>query len=175
MEMEEIKKNSNPIQDENVELETFIVFHLGEEEYGIKIEQVKEVTITSGITKVPQAPDHMLGVSNIRGDIIPVLDLEKKLKLVKERAGHSPSGPTGRTYTLVLEKKGFKVGIEVKDVPETLTLVASQIDKTPEIIKNRISNERFVEGIAKVDDRLIIILESEKIINQEEEQQHINL
>lgn len=173
--MEETTKTIKPLpKEESVEPRfTFISFRLGNEEYGIPIEQVKEVTLTPGITKVPQSPPYILGISNIRGDIIAVLDLEKKLNL-RNQQGDEGNIFSEKSYTIVLDRKGLVLGVQVAEVPETVSVMASQIDKTPEIIKNSANNEKYVEGIAKINNRLIIILETEKIINIEEERQLTN-
>lgn len=143
-----------------------IVFKLGREEYGIRIEQVKEVTITPEITKMPKTPKFIKGVANIRGDIIAIMDLEDKfgIKPAENREGEA----NGRNYTLVIDVQNFTIGLVVQEVPQSLTLSYAQIDKTPNIIKELNINDKFIDGIGKADGRLIIILDIEKILSHQE-------
>lgn len=145
-----------------------IVFKLGEEEYGIRIEQVKEVTITPEITRMPKTPAFIKGVANIRGDIIAIMDLEERFQIRTAKPGED--GPR-HTYTLALEAKDYTIGLIVREVPESLTLPVSKLDKTPAFIQDININEHFIEGIGKVDGRLIIVLDIFRILSAEEVQQ----
>jgi purine-binding chemotaxis protein CheW len=146
-----------------------IVFKLGEEEYGIRIDQVKEVTITPEITRMPKTPHFIKGVANIRGDIIAIMDLEERFNI-------SPAIPNNsigsrHTYTLALEAKDYTIGLIVRDMPQSLTVPVSRIDKTPAFIQDISINENFIEGIGKIDGRLIIVLDILRILTNEEVQQ----
>jgi purine-binding chemotaxis protein CheW len=145
-----------------------IVFKLGEEEYGIRIEQVKEVTITPEITRMPKTPSFIKGVANIRGDIIAIMDLEERFQIRTV----SPEGNMPRhTYTLALEARDFTIGLIVRDVPQSLTLPVSKLDKTPSFIQDININEHFIEGIGKIEGRLIIVLDILRILSADEVQQ----
>ena len=146
-----------------------IVFKLGAEEYGIRIEQVKEVTITPEITRMPKTPSFIKGVANIRGDIIAIMDLEERFHITpllpyKDQLHR-------HTYTLVLEARDYTMGLIVRDVPQSLTLPVSRVDKTPAFIQDINIAENFIEGIGKIDNRLIIVLDILKILTNEEVQQ----
>ena len=167
--MEEVTENRKVVKaDSNSPLISLIVFKLGGEEYGIRIEQVKEVTITPPITKMPKTAAFIRGVANIRGDIIAIMDLEERFKIPT-----SLNHTEGRkhTYTLVVERQNYSIGLVVKEVPQTLTLSITDIDKTPTILQDLNINEKYIDGIGKVDKRLIIILDIYKILTSEEEQQ----
>jgi purine-binding chemotaxis protein CheW len=140
-----------------------IVFKLGAEYYGIKIEQVKEVTVTPSITRMPRTPDFIKGVANIRGDIIAIMNLE-------ERFGIRPDTSVANdiTYTLVIEAKEYSIGVVVKEVPQSLNLAVSKMDKTPSFLQDIAVQENYIEGIAKVDSRLIIVLDMFKILSSDE-------
>ena len=145
-----------------------IVFKLGTEEYGIRIEQVKEVTITPEIARMPKTPSFIKGVANIRGDIIAIMDLEERFNI----APVIPEGIGSRnTYTLALEAKDYTIGLIVRDVPQSLTIPVSKIDKAPSFIQDININENFIEGIGKHEGRLIIVLDILKILTSEELQQ----
>ncbi|MBC5991853.1 chemotaxis protein CheW [Pontibacter cellulosilyticus] len=157
------KPQEPAVKEENVHL---IVFKLGEEHYAIKIEQVKEVTITPSITRMPRTPDFVQGVANIRGDIIAIVDLEKRfgIRPAPVTEGLNPNV----TYTLVIEAKEYSIGIVVKEVPQSLNLAMSKIDKTPSFLQDTNIKDNYIEGIAKVDSKLIIVLDMFRILSSDE-------
>ncbi|ALJ00858.1 chemotaxis protein CheW [Rufibacter tibetensis] len=160
MESQNIRDKKDVSVVERVHL---IVFKLGNEEYGVRIDQVKEVTITPEITRMPKTPSFIKGVSNIRGDIIAIMDLEERFRIER------PSGMfTPHTYTLVMEAKEYTMGFIVHEVPQSLTLPVSSIDKAPTFIQDININENFIEGIGKHEDRLIIVLDIFKILTSDE-------
>lgn len=147
-----------------------IVFKLGAEEYGIRIEQVKEVTITPEITRMPKTPKFIKGIANIRGDIIAIMDLEERFNILPP-----DENPRERnyknTYTLTLEASDYTMGLIVREMPQSFTIPVSQIDKTPAFIQDLNINENFIEGIGKVNGRLIIVLDILRILTSDEVQQ----
>lgn len=143
-----------------------VVFKLGGEEYGVKIEQVKEVTVTPEIAKMPRTPSFIKGVANIRGDIIAIMDLEQRFGIPPTTFPEGKRDP--RTYTLVIESPEFTIGLIVQEVPQSLSIPMSQIDKAPHIIQEQNRIENFIEGIGKIDGRLVIILDMPRILTAEE-------
>lgn len=141
-----------------------IVFKLGAEEYGVRIDQVKEVTITPEITRMPKTPSFIKGVSNIRGDIIAIMDLEERFNIKSVPSEF----PNRHTYTLVIEAKDYTMGFIVKEVPQSLSLPVSNIDKAPSFIQDINISENFIEGIGKYDNRLIIVLDIFKVLTSDE-------
>ncbi|GAB2969294.1 chemotaxis protein CheW [Hymenobacter coalescens] len=141
-----------------------IVFQLGGEEYGIRIEQVKEVTLTPEIARMPKTPRFVKGIANLRGDIIAVIDLEERFRL---RAPNNDP-VTGVTYTMALEAKDYTIGIIVREVPQPLSIPASNIEKAPEFIQDLNIHDKYIEGIARVDNRIIIVLDMLKLLTPEE-------
>lgn len=150
-----------------------IVFKLGAEEYAVRIEQVKEVTITPGVTRMPRTPDFIKGVANIRGDIIAIMDMEKRFN-IRPAAPAADLNPNV-TYTLVIEAKDYKIGVEVKEVPQSLNLPVTKIDRTPSFLQDISVSENFIEGLAKIENRLIIVLDMLKILSQDEINQLQNI
>lgn len=165
-EKEEQKSKKDNSLEPNVHL---IVFKLGAEEYGIRIEQVKEVTITPEITRMPKTPSFIKGIANIRGDIIAIMDLEERFHITPVLATGEQTHK--HTYTLALEAKDYTIGLIVRDVPQSLTIPVSKIDKTPAFIQDININENYIEGIGKIEGRLIIVLDILKILTNEEVQQ----
>lgn len=139
-----------------------IVFRLGEEEYALHIDQIKEVVITPGITKMPQTPGYVKGVANIRGNIIAIIDLEEKFALKRPESQNSSNN-----YTLVVESDDLKVGILVREVPNTLTISASNFDESVGILNDVQNDSNYIKGIIKSDDRLIIFIDIFKVIDLE--------
>jgi purine-binding chemotaxis protein CheW len=159
----EAATKSSAASEETIHL---IVFKLGAEEYGIKIEQVKEVTVTPNVTRMPRTPDFIKGVANIRGDIIAIMDLEERFGI---RPAPLPSDLNPSiTYTLVIEAKEYSIGVIVREVPQSLNLPMAKIDKTPSFLQDINIHENYIEGLAKVNNRLIIVLDMYKILTQDE-------
>jgi purine-binding chemotaxis protein CheW len=160
-ELESTSEKKVTKQDKLIQL---IVFRLGDEEYGIRIEQVKEVTVTPEVARMPKTPAFVKGIANLRGDIIAIIDLEERFKL---RAGAAES-LAGVSYTLAVEAKDYTIGIVVREVPQPLSIPVSIIEKAPEFIQDINIHDKYIEGIAKVDDRIIIVLDMLKLLTPEE-------
>ncbi|TGE20192.1 chemotaxis protein CheW [Hymenobacter elongatus] len=161
--MAEIEPTSEKKAIKQDKLIQLIVFRLGDEEYGIRIEQVKEVTVTPEIAKMPKTPSFVKGIANLRGDIIAVIDLEERFKL---RPANEPL--PAMSYTLAIEAKDYTIGIVVREVPQPLSVPMSIIEKTPEFIQDINVHDKYIEGIAKVDGRIIIVLDMPKLLSPAE-------
>ena len=140
-----------------------IIFKLGSEEYGVRIEQVKEVTITPEIAQMPKTPAFVKGIANLRGDIIAIIDLEERFKL---RSANEPL--PAMSYTLAIEAKDYTIGIVVREVPQPISIPLSIIEKTPEFIQDINIQDKYIEGIAKVEGRIIIVLDMPKLLSPTE-------
>jgi purine-binding chemotaxis protein CheW len=141
-----------------------IVFRLGGEEYALEIGQIKEVVPTPPVAKVPLAPPYIEGIANIRGNILAIMNLEKKFELP------ASSVPAARTYTLVVEQEEWQVGFLVHEVPNTLSVPAAQIDESPSIVQDRNRERGYIKGIVKAGERLIILLDLPGIVSRQEAQ-----
>ncbi len=139
-----------------------IIFKLGGEEYALPIDHVKEIVITPGIAKMPQTPEYIKGVANIRGTIIAIMDLEQKFGLEKVEELTQK-----HNYTLVIESESHKVGILVTKVPNTLSVRKSTIDTTSSVMQYSSLDQDCIEGIVKSNDRLIILINILKMIEAE--------
>ena len=161
MAVDDISEKQDQVVEATMHL---IIFRLGKEEYGIRIDQVKEVTLTPKIARMPKTPPFIKGVSNIRGDIIAIMDLEERFNI----SVSTPEELSGKTYTLVTEAKDYTLGITVREMPQSLTLPVSRIDRTPSLLQDININQHYIEGIAKFEGRLIILLDIYKILTQTE-------
>jgi purine-binding chemotaxis protein CheW len=137
-----------------------ILFTLGKGYFGIPIENVFEIKKIEDITVVPKAPKFIEGVINLRGNIIPVIDLRK-------RFGMEKIDVIKKTKIIIVEIGKRQFGLIVDSVAEVLTLSGDQIDKALPSASGLKSD--FIEGIAKYDDKLIIILDISKILQSDEE------
>ncbi|MFT2011431.1 chemotaxis protein CheW [Pontibacter sp. 13R65] len=159
-------REGNPKNTKPEEMVHLVVFKLGTESYGIKIEQVKEVTVTPAITRMPRTPHFIRGVANIRGDIIAIMDLEDRFGI---RPAPIPENELVQTsYTLVIEAKDYSIGVVVREVPQSLNIAMSKIDKAPAFLQDISINENYIEGIAKVNNQLIVVLDMFKILTNDE-------
>lgn len=165
MESTQLKESVNQLSEEEIKhLKTFqlIIFRLGNEEYALYIHQIKEVVLTPNITKMPQTPEYIKGVANIRGNIIAILDLEEKLGIDKAE-GNAPHG----FYTLVVESENLKLGILSTEVPNTLTVTENNIEETGNLVQNE-QGGGYIQGVVKLEDRLIILIDIFKVISENE-------
>jgi len=144
--------------DEAIQL---VNFRLRDEEFGVDIDSVREITRVADITHIPEAPSFIQGVTNLRGQIIAVIDLAKQLGL--EPLEKLPD----RARIVVTEVKGQTVGMLVDEVPGVLNLPGENIEATPELIQAKIRKD-YIKGVAKIDKRLIVILDLEKVLAPQE-------
>jgi purine-binding chemotaxis protein CheW len=136
-----------------------VSFHLDREEYGVDISQVQEIIRMVEITHVPRAPHFMEGVINLRGQLIPIIDLRTRFSM--PRAEHTKS-----TRIIVTEIGNKRVGIVVDGVSEVLNIPMEQIEEAPEIITG--AGSEYIQGVGKVNERLIILLDLTMVISSEE-------
>ncbi|RCK78579.1 MAG: Positive regulator of CheA protein activity (CheW) [Candidatus Ozemobacter sibiricus] len=136
-------------------------FYLGNDEYAITIAKVREIQSMTEIRKVPKAPKFVEGVINLRGRILPIIDLRKRFEL-------PPAVDPAQAKILIVEFNRNHVGLVVDNVSEVIRLYSDQIEKTPDIFSLSIDS-RYISGVAKLDDRLIILLDVEKLLSFEEQ------
>lgn len=137
-----------------------VMFHLDTEEYGVDIGRVQEIIRVGQITAVPNAPEFIRGVINLRGRIIPVLDLRKRLAL--------PGAPMDKYSRIMVVETGTKVlGLLVDRVSQVVRLPQSSVDAPPEDIEE---SRSFVRGIGKLESRLIMIVELDRVLAKDARQ-----
>jgi len=140
-----------------------VTFMLGAEEYGVPISQIQEIDRLAKITKVPKAAEFIEGITNLRGEVIPVLDTRKRFQLQTKPADD-------RTRIIIVDLGGIKTGLVVDSVREVLNLARKDIAPPPEAIGNGI-DQQFISGIGKVDagKRMIVLLDVERILSRQEQ------
>ncbi len=140
-----------------------VTFMLGAEEYGVPISQIQEIDRLAKITKVPKAAQFIEGITNLRGEVIPVLDTRKRFELEFKQADD-------RTRIIIVDLGGVKTGLVVDSVREVLNLAKKDIAPPPDAIGSGI-DQQFISGIGKVDSgkRMIVLLDVEKILSRQEQ------
>lgn len=138
-------------QDEQV-----VVFHLGNERYGVEITAIQEIIQVSAIMRIPSAPPHVEGVTNLRGRIIPVLNLRGRL-------GMPAAEQTEQTRIVVVSVEGSAVGLMVDAVSEVVRIPQSAID--PPSVLVTLPDDDLVRGIGKTEDGLICLVNLRSLVS----------
>ncbi len=158
------KGDENMTEIGNVDLHEvqLVTFNLGEEEFGLRITDVQEINRLGDITQLPKAPEFVEGVTNLRGDVVPVIDLRK-------RFGMPPINRDDRTRIIISDIGGRKTGFIVDRVNEVMRIPKKNIEGAERVVAGMVDSD-FVEGLGKVDEqrRMIILLNLEKILTQNE-------
>ncbi len=139
------------------EVYQLVTFRLGHEEYSLDILKVQEIIRHMELTRVPRTPEFVDGVINLRGKVIPVLDLRR-------RFGLSASERTTDTRIIVVDVDHTTVGLKVDAVSEVLRLPSDTVEPPPSIVAGADSD--YIKGVGKLDGRLIILLDVAKILNR---------
>ncbi|MHA7878396.1 MAG: chemotaxis protein CheW [Saccharospirillum sp.] len=137
----------------------WVTFRLGNESYGINVMQVREVLRYSEIAPVPGAPSYVIGIINLRGNVVTVID-------TRERFGLEPSEVTDNTRIVILESDDQVVGIMVDAVAEVVYLRASEIETAPNV--GNAESARYIQGVCHKDDELLILIEIERLLTERE-------
>jgi purine-binding chemotaxis protein CheW len=141
------------------EMKQLIAFTVGSEEYGLELLRVKEVIRMRQITWLPKAPACVKGIINLRGDVIPIVDL-------RDRFGLPPVEHTAMTRVIVVEVEGRPVGIVVDSASQVVRVPADQFDPPPPMM-GALAKE-FITGVGKMDGKLIIAVDADRILSIEE-------
>lgn len=137
-----------------------VVFAIGNEEFGVDISQVREIVRLIAITYLPKAPDFIEGVVNLRGQVVAVIDLAKRLSI--------PSKPRGEnTRIIIIEIEGLTMGMIVDSVSEVLRLSSEHVEEVPSVIETEVQ-EHYISGVGKLKDRLLVLLDLKKVLTPTE-------
>ena len=145
--------------EEDTQKGKFLTFSLGKETYGIEILHVTEIIGIQDITVIPQALEYIKGVINLRGQIIPVLDVRLRFKM-------PPKEYTDRTCVIVIDIRDVSVGLVVDSVADVLNIADSDIVEAPQFSLNR--TRRFMKRIGKVGGNVVLILDCDELLTEEE-------
>ncbi len=142
-------------------VQKYLVFRLGNEEYGIDILKVQEIRGCDRVTRIPNVPDFITGVTNLRGVIVPIVDLRTRFELPVVAEDDS-------AVVIVLNLKERVMGIVVDGVADVLSLNDSQIKPTPDV--SSVMTSRYLEGLGVLDKRMVILVNIEMLLSREEMQ-----
>lgn len=146
-------------QEEDTQKGRFLTFALDKESFGIEIRYVTEIIGIQAITSIPELPEYIRGIINLRGKIIPVMDI--RLRFKKEALAYND-----RTCVIVVDIMGLQIGIVVDSVSEVLTIPDQDIVEPPQV--NKSFNNRYINGIGKVGSNVILLLDCEKLLTDDE-------
>lgn len=145
--------------EEDTQKGKFLTFPLGKEDYGIEIKYVTEIVGIQKITEVPELPNYVKGIINLRGKIIPVVDV--RLRFKKESIAYND-----RTCIVVIEVKGVSVGLIVDTVSEVVSIGEDNIVLPPQI--NETYGNKYINGIGKYGNSVKLLLDCVKLLSDDE-------
>lgn len=145
--------------DEDTQKDKYLTFHLAGEDYGLEIAYVTEIIGIQKITVVPDMPEFVMGVINLRGKVIPVMDVRRRFHLPTRDYDE-------RTCIIVVDIKETAVGLVVDKVNEVATIPESQIEPAPQVGKK--SSSHFIQGMGKIADSVKILLKVDTLLFDEE-------
>ncbi len=157
--MRRVMQKVDERKESGSEIRQLIGFSVGAEEYGLDILRVKEIIRVKGITHLPTAPQFVEGIISLRGDVIPILDLGAKFGLEHQ-------GADANRRVIVVEIEGRMIGMMVDAVSAVLRIPSDRIDPLPAMIDG-LSRE-FVQGVGKVGERLVMLLNIDRVLSAEE-------
>jgi len=136
-----------------------VCFKIGKEEYGIEILKVQEILKLPKITKLPKSIEYIMGVIDLRGKVIPIIDLSKKFSIKTEK-----NSDTARTIVVNIE--GKKVGLAIDSVSHVVKVNSNEIEPPPPVVKG--ISGKYIVGIAKLEEGFVVVLDINKIFSKEE-------
>lgn len=140
----------------------WVTFHMDNETYGINVTQVREVLRITEIAPVPGAPDYVLGIINLRGNVVTVMDTRKRFNL-------PPTETTDSTRIVIIEVDGQEVGVMVDSVAEVVDIRQSAIESAPNVGSD--DSSRYIQGVTSLEGSLLILIDLNKLLTDEELQE----
>ena len=137
----------------------YLTFILGNEEYGIEILKVQEIRSYEAVTKIANTPEFIKGVVNLRGNIVPIIDLRMRFKL-----SHAEYNDT--TVVIILNLSNRTMGIVVDGVSDVLALSSAQISPVPDLVSN--IDTKYLLGLGTADERMLILVDIEQLMSSQE-------
>lgn len=153
------------LEEEDTQKDKYLTFSLEDELYGIEIKYVIEIVGMHPITRVPELPDYVKGIINLRGKIIPVVDARAKFRKAEKEYND-------RTCIIIVEMKSLSVGLIVDAVSEVAKILAENLEEPPNLNKNA---KRYIRYIGKNSDKVVMILDCDRLLEEEDETSISNL
>jgi purine-binding chemotaxis protein CheW len=156
--LSEIDDKVESNHEEDTQKGKFLTFFLGKESYGLDIKYVTEIIGIQAITEVPELPIYIKGIINLRGKIIPVMDVRLRFKKCEKEYND-------RTCVIVIDVKGVSIGMIVDSVSEVIVIPDSEIVSPPEVSQK---TNKYIKGIGKVGNEVKLILDCHKILSDDD-------
>ena len=147
--------------EEDTQKDKYLIFSIGKESYGIDIKYVIEIIGIEPITEVPQLENYIKGVINLRGKIIPVMDV--RLKFKKEEKEYDD-----RTCIIVVEIEGICIGLIIDRVLEVVSIDENNISPPPKTSSNKDNANKYIKGIGKIQNEVRLLIECHKLLEEDE-------
>jgi len=157
--MSEERRNENPKKTADDEVLQWVTFKLDSETYGINVMQVQEILRYSEIAPVPGAPLYVLGIINLRGNVVTVID-------TRSRFGIEPSEITDNSRVVIIESDNQVIGILVDSASEVVYLRASEIDVAPNVGNDE--SAKYIQGVSNREGELLILVDLNKLLSDDE-------
>ena len=158
--VESIEKEDVEHVDIEEETTTLVTFRLGSGEYAIDIMQAKEIIKMEKITLIPNAPYFVEGVINLRGNIIPIIDLKKRFNLEKSEGNKN-------TGIIIVKIEDVDMGIIIDSISKVVSMVNSDIQPPPSMLQG--IGQRYIKGVGKMENKLLVVLDLDKLFTNEED------
>lgn len=167
MDLTDVKKDIpvEKIFKDEIHKEQYMTFKCADEIYGISIEYVNEIIGLSQITKIPETQDYLIGLINLRGKIIPVID-------VRIRFGKEPLEYNDRTCVIVIDVKSTVIGLIVDEIDEVAAFAENEITPPPSVSDLETQAKKYVFGIGRVNGEVKLLLDPDKLINDAEPEEN---
>jgi purine-binding chemotaxis protein CheW len=136
-----------------------VVFQLKNEEYGVNVHQVRSIERITDITRVPKTPSFIKGVINLRGVILPIIDLRKRFNIEEKDY-------TEDSRIIIVSANGIEVGLVVDSANDVMDLQEGTVEPAPDVVGG--VKAEYLDGVAKLEKRLLILLNLEKVLNPDE-------
>lgn len=157
--------NEDPLnedaQNEDAQKGMFMTFQTGKEFFGISISYVNEIIVMQDITAIPEVDDYIMGLINLRGKIIPVIDVRTRFKM-------EPTEYTDRTCIIVIDVKSMTIGLIVEKIAEVDTIKDDDIMPPPSFGKKGQEHNKYVYGLARTGETMKLLIDPEKLIKDED-------
>jgi purine-binding chemotaxis protein CheW len=170
MQLNTLSPQAPRIREEARQMLQLVSFRIGHEEFGVNILMVQEIIRFTTITPIPNASQAILGMINLRGRIIPVVDLKWVLRI----GGKEESAPDRKSRILIIELEGHVTGFVVDSVSEVMKVPVAEIEPTPSLLTSSI-NSAYISGVVKLAQRLIILLDFKQILKPREKRELENV
>ncbi len=144
----------------------FVIFKLGQQNYCVDIMNIGGITEYKGATKVPESPYFVEGVINLRGNIIPIVNLKKRFNIAETRKAED-------CRVVLYNLNGSEIGFLVDEANQVIKIDSENIDPTPDIIKGE--DKEYIDGVGKVGQEIVIVLDLAKILTESERDQVVHL